>query len=71
VEFQCVCGCCDITTNISVTDNLKTSKIVVKLLEPLLHKGYTLYIDSYNNLPYLALLLNRNGVNSFVGIPNF
>lgn len=56
---------CGITTNTSTTDNLKTSKIVVNLLEPLLLNGYTLYRDSYYNSPYLALMLNRNAVNRF------
>jgi hypothetical protein len=37
---------CDVTINISVTDNLSSSEISVKLLESVFHKGYVLYVDN-------------------------
>jgi hypothetical protein len=35
----------------------KTEAIVLKLLEPLLHKGYTVWVDNFYNSPALAKTL--------------
>jgi hypothetical protein len=38
-------------------DTPKGTAIVLKISEPLLHKGYTLWMDSYYNSPALAKFL--------------
>ena len=53
----------EVTTETDVPDKLKSSKIVIKLCEPLLNKGYTLWMDNYYNSPSLCLLLKDKGVN--------
>ncbi|XP_046402046.1 piggyBac transposable element-derived protein 4-like [Ischnura elegans] len=53
----------DIICSTNVDDNLKSSKIVVHLMEPLFSKGYNLWMDNFYNSPYLASLLQKNGVN--------
>ncbi|KAG8239618.1 hypothetical protein J437_LFUL018362 [Ladona fulva] len=53
-------------SKISVTttpDGLKTSALVIKLLEPLFAKGYTLWMDNYYNSPNLAKFLLIRGTN--------
>jgi hypothetical protein len=52
----------EVTTGIHVSDKHKNSKIMVKLCEPLLNKGHTLWMDNYNS-PSLCVLLGDNDVN--------
>jgi hypothetical protein len=46
-----------------VPDKLKSSNIVVKLSEPLMNKGRTLWVDNYHNSPSLCVLPRDNGVS--------
>jgi hypothetical protein len=41
----------------------KTTAIVLHLIEPLLHKGYTVWFDNFYNSPALARLLKHNGTD--------
>ena len=38
----------DITTSINVSDNLQSLKVVVRLVEPHVNLGYTLWMDGYH-----------------------
>jgi hypothetical protein len=53
----------EVTPGIDVPDLLQSSKIVVKLSEPLMNKGHTLWMGNYYNSPSLCVLLRDNGVN--------
>jgi hypothetical protein len=44
-------------------NQLKSSKIMVKLSECLTNKGHTLWIDNYYNSPTSCVLLRDNSVN--------
>jgi len=47
-----------------ITENMnKTTAIVLKLLEPLLHKGYTVWMDNFYNSPALARTLKAVGTD--------
>jgi hypothetical protein len=50
-------------SNIQLPDNLKSSKIVIELCEPLMNNGYCLRMDNYYNSPFLCLLLSNMGIN--------
>jgi hypothetical protein len=41
----------------------KTTAIVLHLIEPLLDKGYTVWLDNFYNSPAVARLLKHNGTN--------
>jgi hypothetical protein len=53
----------EVTPGIHMPDQLKSSKIMVKLSEPLMYKGHTLWIDNYYNSPSLCVLLRDNDVH--------
>ncbi|KAL0858681.1 hypothetical protein ABMA27_011173 [Loxostege sticticalis] len=42
---------------------LKSTAVVKKLIAPLLHKGYRLFMDNWYNSPLLARFLKRNGTD--------
>ncbi|PNF14286.1 hypothetical protein B7P43_G07092, partial [Cryptotermes secundus] len=41
----------------------KTTSVVLHLVEPLLHRGHTLWMDNYYNSPQLAKLLKNHGTD--------
>jgi hypothetical protein len=53
----------DIETTLDDGKRNKTSSIVLKLIEDLLGKGCTLWMDNYYNSPDLAAFLKRQGTN--------
>ncbi|XP_021939069.1 piggyBac transposable element-derived protein 4-like [Zootermopsis nevadensis] len=53
----------DLQTSIDCGENNKTSSIVVKLMEDLLNKGHTSWMDNYYNSPDLAAFLKKQGTN--------
>jgi hypothetical protein len=53
----------DIETTLDHGERNKTSSIVLKLVEDLLGKGYTLWMDNYYDSPDLAAFLKRQGTN--------
>jgi hypothetical protein len=50
-------------SNIQVPDNLKSTKIVIELCEPLMNNGYCLLMDNYYNSPSFCLLLSNMGIS--------
>jgi hypothetical protein len=53
----------DLNSSVVPADNLKTTQIVIKLVEPLFGRGHTLWMDNFYNSPDLCLLLKKSGVN--------
>ena len=53
----------DIETDIVSTEAVKTSQIVIKLVQPLFNFGHSLWMDNYYNSPDLCLLLKENKIN--------
>jgi hypothetical protein len=53
----------DMASGFVSTETLKTTQIVVKLVQPLFSLRHTLWMDSYYNLPDLCLLLKQQGMN--------
>jgi hypothetical protein len=54
-----------LTRSVVPADNLlvKTSQIVIKVVEPLFCRGHTLWMDNFYSSPDLCLLLKKSGVN--------
>jgi hypothetical protein len=53
----------EIETDLVTAEMVKTTQIVVKLVQPLFNLGHSLWMDNYYNSPDLCLLLKKNKIN--------
>jgi hypothetical protein len=53
--------CMYINTAVDFAEKNKTTTIVVKLIETLLNKRHTIWMDNYYNSPDLAAFLKKHG----------
>jgi hypothetical protein len=53
----------NVTNSVVPADGLRTSKVIVKFVEPLFGRGHSLWMDGFYSSPHLSFLLKKNDVN--------